>query len=291
MFHTHNLLGLFVLVVTVWSSLDMYAYHDWTQNTNPHSVLGLILLLLSLFAGLSGIATSSMMQFYNGDKPWASRDKVHNVAKAHRYSSYLVLVVGNGVTSGGIATYFSKIGYGIWGTFGVCTSVFFLATIAIHELCLRRYNRREFKLLEGDQLWAVQERIGQRVYTPAEIEESVAQGEPLCICDNLVLRTDGYERIHPGGKFTIVKNFGRDIAKFYYGNYSLTNDKLSKPHTHTVQANQILQSMIVGVIYDQHDVVEIPSKIFAKHTLTDNIATFTFKTLDGKVVRNYKSWY
>jgi len=160
MFHTHNLLGLFVLVVTVWSSLDMYAYHDWTQNTNAHSVLGLMLLMLSLFAGLSGIATSSMMQFYNGDKPWASRDKVYNVAKAHRYSSYLVLVVGNGVTSGGIATYFSKIGYGIWGTFGVCTSVFFLATIAIHELCLRRYNRREFKLLEGDQLWAVQERIG-----------------------------------------------------------------------------------------------------------------------------------
>lgn len=65
-----------------------------------------------------------------------------------------------------------------------------------------------------------------------------------------MLRTNGYERIHPGGKFTIVKNFGRDIAKFYYGNYSLTNGKLLKPHTHSQQANKILENMIIGVIKD-----------------------------------------
>ena len=78
----------------------------------------------------------------------------------------------------------------------------------------------------------------------------MARGDTLCVCDNLVLRTDGYERIHPGGKFVIYKNFGRDIAKFYYGNYSLTNGKLSKCHTHSGQANLILQSMIVGTIED-----------------------------------------
>ena len=62
---------------------------------------------------------------------------------------------------------------------------------------------------------------------PKEIEEAVESGDPLVICDNLVLRTAGYEKIHPGGKFTIRKNFGRDIAKFYYGNYTLTNGKLT----------------------------------------------------------------
>jgi len=64
----------------------------------------------------------------------------------------------------------------------------------------------------------------------------------------LVLRVDGYHKIHPGGKFVIEKNYGRDIAKFYYGNYTLTNGKLSKAHTHTQQANDILKSMIIGVI-------------------------------------------
>lgn len=105
---------------------------------NAHSILGTIALALSLFVGVTGIATSGMMHFYNGDKPWSERDKVYNVAKVHRYSSYIMLLVGNGVCSGGIATYFSKIGYGIWGTFGVASSIFFLLLVGLHELCLRK---------------------------------------------------------------------------------------------------------------------------------------------------------
>ena len=130
-----------------------------------------------------------------------------------------------------------------------------------------------------------------RTWTPTEIEKAVELGDSLLVCDNLVLRTQGYEKIHPGGKFTIRKNFGRDIAKFYYGNYALTNGQMTGAHTHTGQANLILQNMIVGVIEDQHDIAEVGTKIFAKHCLTDNIATFTFKNVTGSNVRNYKSWY
>ena len=49
--------------------------------------------------------------------------------------------------------------------------------------------------------------------------------------------------------------------------------------------------MIVGTIDDQHDARELPTKIFAKHKLTDTIATFTFKSLDACPIRNFKSWY
>ena len=49
--------------------------------------------------------------------------------------------------------------------------------------------------------------------------------------------------------------------------------------------------MIIGVIKDQADCVEVPTKIFAKHSLTDTIATFTFKKIDGTPVRNFKGWY
>ena len=49
--------------------------------------------------------------------------------------------------------------------------------------------------------------------------------------------------------------------------------------------------MIVGTIVDQDDAAEVPTKIFAKHELTDNIATFTFKTLEAQKVRNFKGWY
>ena len=119
---------------------------------NAHSLLGLGALVIMLFVGVTGLITSCMMQFYKGDKPWAERDKVYNIAKIHRYSSYFMLLLGNGVCSGGIATYCSKIGIGNWGTFGVFTSIFFLIMVAVHEWILRRYNRKNFKLIEGDEL-------------------------------------------------------------------------------------------------------------------------------------------
>ena len=258
---------------------------------NAHAILGLIALIFTLFVGITGFITAGMMQCYDGDNEWGERDKVYKVAKVHRYSSYIMLLFGNGVCSGGVATYFSKIGYGVYGTFGVSTSIFFLLMVAVHECMMRRYNRRNFKLVEGEQLLHMIADNDLKAWTPLEIEQAVEGGDTLVICDNLVLRTDGYEKIHPGGKFTIRKNFGRDIAKFYYGNYALTNGMLTTPHTHGGQANLILRSMIVGVIEDQHDAVEEPTKIFAKHELTDNIATFTFKKLDGKKVRNFKGWY
>ena len=250
MHHLHNIFGLFVVAVTIWTCLEVYAYVGWEQMADPHSILGLLAFIITVFVGLTGLMTSCMMSFYDGDKPWAERDKVYNVAKVHRYSSYLMLALGNGVCSGGIATYFSKIGYGIWGTFGVCSSVFFLLMVGIHECIMRRYNRKNFKLIEGEELLDLIAKNNAKSWTPLEIEQAVEGGDTLVICDNLVLRTEGYEKIHPGGKFTIRKNFGRDIAKFYYGNYALTNGRITKPHTHTGQANLILRNMIVGVIED-----------------------------------------
>ena len=71
------------------------------------------------------------------------------------------------------------------------------------------------------------------VWTPSEVDQAILAGDSLLICDNLVLRTSGYEKFHPGGKFALTKNVGRDISKFYYGNYKMTSGKHSKAHTHS----------------------------------------------------------
>lgn len=141
MFHVHNLLGLGVLVVTVWSSFEMYAYHNWKQNVNIHSILGLITLAGTAFVGGTGLVTAGMMQFTSEKMNWRERDKHYSIAKIHRYSSWFLLILANGICSGGVATYFSKIGFGIYGTYGVCSSLFFLLMIVIHELCIRKYDR------------------------------------------------------------------------------------------------------------------------------------------------------
>ena len=87
-----------------------------------------------------------------------------------------------------------------------------------------------------------------KLFTPAEIEEQVKSGTDLVVFDNLVLNLNGYERIHPGGKFRLKHNLGRDISKFFLGGYQLINVKNRKPHTHSQAALDIVKSLVVGVI-------------------------------------------
>ena len=61
-----------------------------------------------------------------------------------------MLLLGNGVCSGGIATYFSKIGFGWYGNFGVCTSAFFLILVGVHEFAMRYNNKKNFNLISGE---------------------------------------------------------------------------------------------------------------------------------------------
>lgn len=51
----------------------------------------------------------------------------------------------------------------------------------------------------------------------------IAAGDKLVILDDLVLDVSQYISCHPGGKFLLEHNFGRDISKFFYGGYSLEN--------------------------------------------------------------------
>ena len=158
MFHLHNILGLFVTAVTIYSCMDMYAYGNWKPTMSVHSVLGLIALILVVATGGSGMLTSGMMMFYNGDKEWADRDKVYNIAKAHRYISYVMLIWANAVVTGGTWTYLKKIGFSPYGPIALVEITFFGGLWIIHELILRRYNRKNFKIIEGNDLWRIQGR-------------------------------------------------------------------------------------------------------------------------------------
>lgn len=133
----------------------MYAYHSWKATFSVHSVLGLFCLILVSLAGGSGLLTSCMMMFYNNDKSWADRDKVYNIAKFHRYVSYVTLIWANSVVTGGTWTYLKKIGFDPWGPIALLEILFFGLLWMLHECCLRRYNRQNFKIVEGDDLRAI----------------------------------------------------------------------------------------------------------------------------------------
>lgn len=117
------------------------------------------------------------------------------------------------------------------------------------------------------------------------------EGKQLVVFDNLVLDLNGYERFHPGGKFNLTHNYGRDVSKFFFGGYKLVNVKNEGPYTHSQAALDIVKSLVVGVIKGQEPVQDELFKISKRTPVTNGTETFTFSTIDGEQVHNLKHWY
>ena len=79
-----------------------------------------------------------------------------------------------------------------------------------------------------------------------EFNERIKKGDKLVLLDNLVLDVSRYQFSHPGGKFVINQNIGRDISKFFYGGYSMENYNKLKPHTHSNIARWTVDTLIIG---------------------------------------------
>ena len=62
----------------------------------------------------------------------------------------------------------------------------------------------------------------------------------------MVLDLSKYLDNHPGGKFSLAQNIGRDVSKFFYGGYSLENQKKVDNHVHSNDARKVVNTLIVG---------------------------------------------
>ena len=74
----------------------------------------------------------------------------------------------------------------------------------------------------------------------------VKSGEQLVILDDMVLDVSQFQFKHPGGKFVIKHNIGRDISKFFYGGYTLEVSAGNKPYTHSNIARKIVNKIQIG---------------------------------------------
>jgi hypothetical protein len=80
----------------------------------------------------------------------------------------------------------------------------------------------------------------------SDFKKRVAGGEQLVIVDDLVLDISKFKLSHPGGKFSLEYNIGRDVSKFFYGGYSLENGGGSSPHIHSNIARCIVNSLVIA---------------------------------------------
>lgn len=130
-----------------------------------------------------------------------------------------------------------------------------------------------------------------------QFEEELEKGKMLVILDDLILDVSQFYKCHPGGKFVIEHTVGTDIAKFFYGGYSLEDNMLPKPafgFRHSNYARIIANDLAVARL----DCVE-SGAVVSKCRLRwdkDNVVnkltrSFFFETLDKEPVHNYKNYY
>ena len=66
------------------------------------------------------------------------------------------------------------------------------------------------------------------------------------VLDDFVLDVKRFMGEHPGGRFSLEHNIGRDVSKFFHGGYSLENVDKVPEHTHSNDARKVVNSLIIG---------------------------------------------
>ena len=219
----------------------------WTDDV--HSILGTIVIAATFVSVFSGSIVAAVMRYYNGDKEWSPKERAALLGKIHKWSSYFVLFFGNVVILGGTITYCLTYMQELkFLPIGILSFLFFINLVLVSEYVHRKKARSENLAAQQREENELALKTGKKYssqvkeYTAQMVDIAVEKGEKLTILDNLILNTNGYERIHPGGKFTLIKNFGRDVSKFYYGGYALVQGKGAfGVHAHSEASRMIVK--------------------------------------------------
>ncbi len=90
-----------------------------------------------------------------------------------------------------------------------------------------------------------------------------------------------FEDFHPGGYFTLKKNYGRDITKFFNGAYKLVNTVQKEiQYVHRADARLIANSLVIANLKGQADVRPIDTVILNKFKVNKIANCFELKALN-----------
>ena len=74
----------------------------------------------------------------------------------------------------------------------------------------------------------------------------LSAGCKLVLLDDLVLDIRSYMNSHPGGKFLLKHNIGRDVSKFFHGGHTLENINYVNTHTHSALAKKVANKLAIA---------------------------------------------
>lgn len=200
--------------------------------------------------------------------------------------------------STGILHYFkyvskAEIGYILIGA----TNFLFFAILLTAEIIYRKKMRNEVKIEINGSGEQQQYNLLENI-TKYEFHDLIhGEGRALVILDEFVIDVGEFMHKHPGGRFALKHNIGRDISKYFYGGYSLDgNLEKTNPRKgviHSSYARGIVNELIIA--YYEKDVDKTSTicrlredKIFEVNPM---IKTFYMQSVDKAPVPNFKRNY
>ena len=133
-------------------------------------------------------------------------------------------------------------------------------------------------------------------YSEREINVEISQGRKLMVLNQFVLDCTEFAAAHPGGRFVIETNVGRDISKFFYGGYCLEGNGGGSPSTgynHSNYAMAIANSLVVAINCKETnpEITLAVCKTERTHMWTKQVGTVYFEAKDGKPQANFRNFY
>mmetsp|Transcript_13001 Transcript_13001/g.20161 ORF Transcript_13001/g.20161 Transcript_13001/m.20161 type:complete len:308 (-) Transcript_13001:254-1177(-) len=104
----------------------------------------------------------------------------------------------------------------------------------------------------------------------------------------MVLDVSRYLDDHPGGKFSLENNIGRDVSKYFYGGYTQEPSSGMWTHTHSSIARDVVKNLVAGRLGEEAEIRLMKiSEIERAANATGSVKTMKFS--DYQVSGEYRT--
>ena len=194
-----------------------------------HAPMGIVVTCIITLLAVSGVIARSRLIRANEDQ-----QKMLIAKKIHKGFAYLMLITSQVTISAGIYSYTHN--RDIETILYYLSIALFFFLFLVFEVSHQLYLRQEIKFNEP-----------LNTMSDEEFQMEVQKGkQKLVILDDLVLDVTQFAGSHPGGRFLLEKNVGKDISRYFYGGYSYEPLQGAKNNTHSNYARTIVNSLIVA---------------------------------------------
>lgn len=285
----HNVLGSIAGILTLVALIIMLKSKNghMTFSQQYHSIFGIIMIVLAPLMIIGGWVTYLMRR---GMSDWSTTSMLKR-KRAHMYFGYFIFFTVQLAVCTGILVRIINMSAGNQTNRGWWIATVNLLFI-IGVMTVQEFRHRQFSKLDYD--WVVKKHLPS--YSENDINAQIANGRKLMVLNQFVLDCTDYISYHPGGRFVIETNVGRDISKFFYGGYCLEGNGGSTPSTgynHSNYAMVIANDLAIAINCKETnpEITLTVCNTERTHMWTNSVGTVFFEAKDGKAQANFKNFY